>query len=346
MRTQSAHVNIREGTDQDLPTWIGGANEARRVSGNRGGVAGTKISAQSRNKMLVGLGSRSGAMGMFKINCCDGIYNSLDVHFTSACDNRCRHCIDKRYSGYGVSRPNARAIAQKIIDEQDGLDDVLFLGGEPCLYLQDLYECVVNVKQNTALKVFVTTSVPKVCAEQRDLFEKLLRILDGINLSVQHYDENVADQIRNVPARYDRQAFYRSLPYKEKIRINLNIVKPYLYRRDDLVACLEHYDKMGFNSIKLSEIQHGKEHFVSFEGIFGMKMKSAFAHGCQQYVEMQNIIPGFKTPLLLKRSCFMCEETLKASLMDGLKVLYKLVSKPTNKYGVIYGDGHLQGGWQ
>ena len=22
-----------------------------------------------------------------KCNCCDGIYNSLDIHFTSACDN-------------------------------------------------------------------------------------------------------------------------------------------------------------------------------------------------------------------------------------------------------------------
>ena len=27
-------------------------------------------------------------------NCCDGIYNSFDVHFTSACDNRCAHCVD------------------------------------------------------------------------------------------------------------------------------------------------------------------------------------------------------------------------------------------------------------
>ena len=27
-----------------------------------------------------------------KRNCCDGIYNSFDVHFTSACDNKCAHC--------------------------------------------------------------------------------------------------------------------------------------------------------------------------------------------------------------------------------------------------------------
>lgn len=27
----------------------------------------------------------------FRCNCCDGIYNSFDVHFTSACDNKCSH---------------------------------------------------------------------------------------------------------------------------------------------------------------------------------------------------------------------------------------------------------------
>lgn len=35
----------------------------------------------------------------FKRNCCDGIYNSFDVHFTSACDNKCGHCIDSKYEG-------------------------------------------------------------------------------------------------------------------------------------------------------------------------------------------------------------------------------------------------------
>lgn len=32
-----------------------------------------------------------------KCNCCDGIYNSFDVHFTSACDNKCAHCVDGCY---------------------------------------------------------------------------------------------------------------------------------------------------------------------------------------------------------------------------------------------------------
>lgn len=284
---------------------------------------------------------------IFKRNCCDGIYNSFDVHFTSACDNKCAHCIDTKYEGFNITKPSIHAIANTIYVNQDGYDDVLFLGGEPCLYLQELIDCIKIIKTQTNLKIFVTTAVPKVCYDQRDLFIELLELVDGINLSVQHYDESIADLIRLTISQYDRQKFYMELPYKEKIRINLNIVKPFLYTRDDLTNCLIHYDKMGFNSIKLSEIQHGKDYYVSFEETFDIKLDSPFYGGCQTYLDMDKIIPWFKTPVLLKRSCFMCEETLKASIKDGVKVLYKTINpNPTNNYGVVYEDGRLERGWR
>lgn len=99
-------------------------------------------------------------------------------------------------------------------------------------------------------------------------------------------------------------------------------------------------------SIKLSEIQHGAEYYVSFEKTFGLKgLGSPYSHRCQKYLDMDNIIPGFKTPVLLKRSCFLCENTLKASFADGLKTILTLRTKPNNKYGVVYEDGTLQRGW-
>ena len=280
-----------------------------------------------------------------KCNCCDGIYNSFDVHFTSACDNKCAHCIDKCFEGFDIFKPDVNAIVKTIVENKEGLDDVLFLGGEPCLYLDDLLDCVSQLKEKTTLKLYVTTSVPKVCHDNYDRFIKLIEMLDGINLSVQHYKEDVADEIRKTKSLYDRQKFYSYLPYKEKIRINLNIVKPYLYTKDDLSECLRHYDKMGFNSIKLSEIQHGKDVFVSFEKIFGIKLGSPYSCGCQTYLNMEDILPGFKTPVLLKRSCFMCEGTLKASIADGVKVVTNLFRNPKNKYGVVYEDGRLEKGW-
>lgn len=281
----------------------------------------------------------------FHCNCCDGIYNSFDVHFTSACDNKCSHCIDNCYEGLKINKPNIEAIIKTIIDNSDGLDDVLFLGGEPCLYLDELLECVKKLKKQTTLKLYVTTSVPRICYEKRNKFEELIELLDGINLSVQHYKEEIADDIRKTKSTYDRQDFYNSLPHKEKIRINLNIVKPYLYQKDDIINCLKHYDKMGFGSIKLSEIQHGEDVFVSFEEIFDIKLKSAYSNGCQTYLDMSKIIPNFQTPLLLKRSCFVCENTLKATLADGIKVVSNFFKKPQNKYAVIYEDGTLSRGW-
>jgi len=282
-------------------------------------------------------------MSRFKKNCCDGIYNSFDIHFTSACDNNCAHCVDKIYNGIGVKKPNILAILNTIISNQEGYNDVLFLGGEPCLFLDELIDCVLLIKKHTKLKVFVTTAVPKACFDNRDKFERLISLLDGINLSVQHYNEKIADKIRMTKSKYDRQSFYNSLPFKDKIRININIVKPFLYTRNDIADCFKHYDAMGFNSIKLSEIQHGKEHFLSFEKLFNIKLGSPFYSGCQKYLDP--FITGIKTPVLLKRSCFMCEETLKASFMDGVKATYKMFKPADNKYGVIYEDGSLKSKW-
>ena len=285
----------------------------------------------------------------FVRNCCDGLYNSFDVHFTSACDNKCAHCIDLKYNGFGINKPDVDAIVKTIVENSDGYDDVLFLGGEPCLYIDELLDCVKRIRERTSLKIFVTTSVPKICKDRYDIFYELLGIIDGINLSVQHYKEDVADEIRKVKSRYDRQEFYKSLPFKEKIRINLNIVKPYLYTLEDLTSCLLHYDVIGFNSIKLSEIQHGNDYYVSFEDVFGIKLKSPFYSGCQTYIDTVKIeqLSGMKTPLLLKRSCFMCETTLKASFMDGIKVAYKMFNKSEpNKYGVVYENGCLTKQWR
>ena len=41
----------------------------------------------------------------------------------------------------------------------------------------------------------------------------------------------------------------------------------------------------------------------------------------------------------------MCEDTLKASFSDGLKVFSKWFINQKNKYGVIYEDGSLKKGW-
>lgn len=280
-----------------------------------------------------------------KCNCCDGIYNSFDVHFTSLCDNKCEFCIDQTCEGKNIVKPDVSAIVKTVVENQEGFNDILFLGGEPCLFLDELIECVTQIKEKTNLKVYVTTSVPKVCYDRKDKFFKLIEILDGINLSVQHYDEKVADKIRRTTSQYDRQKFYNSLPHKEKIRLNINLVKPYLHTKEDIINCIKHYDVMGFNTIKINELQHAPNTYVSFEKVFDIKLKSPFSNGCQEYIDMNKLIPNIKTPILLKRSCFLCEDTQKARLVDGIKVLSKFFINQKSNFGVIYEDGSLQKGW-
>ena len=69
--------------------------------------------------------------------------------------------IDKKYRGIDDEKPNVQALVNKIVKIQDKYDDVLFLGGEPCLFLDELIDCVKQLKEKTKLKLFVTTSLPK-----------------------------------------------------------------------------------------------------------------------------------------------------------------------------------------
>jgi len=289
-------------------------------------------------------------MRLFSKNCCDGIYNSYDVHFTKFCDNKCAHCVDRGSLAVNSGKPDWKAMADAIIANQDGFDDVLILGGEPCLFLYEVLQFVRAVKEHSSLKVFCTSSVPKTCYDDWIVFSEVLGLLDGFNMSVQHHNEEIADKIRGTVSQYDRQALYRNMPMKHKIRINLNIVRGHLDTKESLIECLMHYDIMGFNSFKLSEIQHSTNDYKSFEEIFGIKMRSPYFGGCQDYIDTEKVLGiKLKTPLLLKRSCFICEETLRASFMDGAKMIGKyLMRQPiidNTRYGVVYEDGSIRKGW-
>lgn len=301
---------------------------------------------KAENKRIFG---RAGMMKLFNRNCCDGIYNSYDVHFTKYCDNKCAFCVDRDSITVNSGKPDWKSMSDAIIKNQDGFDDVLILGGEPCLFIDEMLSFIKEIKDKTTLKVYCTSSVPKTCKEN-SRFIKVLELLDGFNMSVQHHNEEIADEIRGCKSQYSRQEFYANIPMKEKIRINLNVVKGLLDTKELITECLLHYDKFGFNSFKLSEIQHATESYKSFEKIFGIAMPSPYFGGCQTYVDTEKVLGvRLKTPLLLKRSCFICESSLKASFMDGVKMIAKTFTKQpiidNHNFGVVYEDGSIMGGW-
>lgn len=280
-------------------------------------------------------------------NCCDGIYRSFDIHFTSVCDNHCSYCIDKRTTYHPDNkRPDWKKMADTVLCNKNEINDILILGGEPFLYQDELLSFVSRIKQNSNLGVYITTSFPKTIYDDKcQTFLEILNIVDGINISAHHFIQSKADKVRGTRSEFKRNEVYKFLPHKEKIRICLNLVKGSLDDKKEIKRAVKFFDDFG--SIKLNELQHATESFVSFENIMGIKFPSPYYHGCQ--TNINNLFPDSKSEIILKRSCFMVEPSLKAGLKDGLKLLYKkffLSSMPERVFGVVFEDGKLQPRWR
>lgn len=277
-------------------------------------------------------------------NCCDGIYKSFDVHFTSFCNNSCPYCIDKRTTYRSKNKfPDWKAMAETVLENKDRINDILILGGEPLLFPKELLAFVENVKSNSSLKIFITTSLPQcTTGREQKRFEKILSIIDGLNISAHHYDDKKASKIRNTIFDYPRSEIYSKLPYKNKIRICLNLVKGILDTREEIEQAIRYFGEFG--SIKLSELQHAPDCYVSFENIMGIKLPSPYFNGCQTSVK--RLFPDANCDIVLKRSCFLVEPSLKASIMDGIKVFHKRFFPACDSiFGVVFEDGTLRNGW-
>jgi len=283
----------------------------------------------------------------YNVNTCDQIGNELQVHFTKQCPNNCPFCIDKGNKGLvaGPMKPDVMTIFETISKQKDNIDSICVSGGEPMICLDEAIELTTLVKHNTNLKVYFITSMPYACYVYRDKFFKLIDMVDGLAISPQHYREEVADEIRGYISHYDRQAFYAELPHKEKITININMVKPYLCEKEDILNCIEHYNKMGFKDIKLVELFDKEDMYVSFEEVFGVKLKSPFAHGCKTEFDITPWIPSYDGKFTLKRTCFLVNKLLKANLSDMFKAATRKLFEKKYHFGVVYEDGSLHPYW-
>ena len=287
-------------------------------------------------------------MVKYNVNICDQIENELQVHFTKLCDNKCPFCVDALNKGLADSsgRPNVEAICQRISEHKGEVQSVGISGGEPMLFITQLLHVVRYIKTNTNLKVYIITSCPKQCETYRYAFNQILGFCDGMSITPQHYNEEVADQIRGHKSTFDRQAFYASIIDKDKVTMNINMVKPFLCDKDEICKCIEHYNAMGFKNIKLAEVFDRPEMDVSFEKEFGIKLKSPFAHGCKTVnFDITPWIPSFKGNLTLKRTCFLVNKCLHATLADTFKAATRSIFSRDYYFGVIYEDGSIHPYW-
>ena len=278
------------------------------------------------------------------INSCDGAYrNSLDVRFTRACDNPCPFCIER--SGLAPSSHDVQKMIRRAVESDR--QEILVLGGEPLLDLNAIKRFVDGVKNACAdKKIYITTSLPHSIVEDYGAFYDVASKISGLNVSLQHYDPMKNNDLLHATCRFDRIALLQKIlsDFAEKTRVSLNLVKGNIDNREELYAALRKLESIGCQHVKINELQHEPELYVSFEDITGRRLKSPFSHGCQTDINL-----GFNMRITLKRTCLLVEESRMATLPDFIKLAGKLIRRKGNDSGrcmVLYEDGSLSKGWR
>ena len=272
-------------------------------------------------------------------NTCDGFYNALDVHFTYACDNNCSFCIDKMYpkNEYKLDLDKMVKATKKIKP-----DIMLILGGEPFIIYDKLCSFVNQVRQYIK-ELYITTTLPIVFKENLIKTYNIIDIIDGLNITVQSIDWEENNNILKASINYNRIKVIEKIvkKYPKKVRINLNLVKGVIDTKNKLYNVLDYFNDIGVEKVKINELQHTSKNYVSYEEIMDFKWPSPYAHGCQTYLTYKNI------SILVKRACFITEDTRRASLKDILKIILQLITlKVRQKYRVLWGDGKVTNNWR
>jgi len=272
-------------------------------------------------------------------NACDGIYDSMDVRFTKNCDNRCPFCIEKQgLPSFGM--PDIKKMIDNTITR--GIKDVLILGGEPFLYPEQLLEYMKGIR-SYADKIYLTTSLPWSIESDSDSALRVIKLLDGLNVSLQSTDWQENNKLMNSSSCHNRIKILESLIYifGDKIRVSINLVKGGIDNKGKIEKVLSDLEHIGCKYIKINELQNQSDLYVSFEKIMGVKYSSPYATGCSTFIKLK----GITMKILLKRSCFLTENSLKASLLDLLKSIFKVFYTKKNKFSVLYENGNLEKGW-
>ena len=290
----------------------------------------------------------------WKCNSCDGIYESLDIRFTKACDNNCSFCIEK-FGIKSLGKTDVAALAKSVFDSN--FKNILIVGGEPLLDLQKLYQFVHLVRSYTKVKkIYVTTSLPisiDINLDTKSLLIDIIKLIDGLNVSLQHYDSRINNVVLHASSKHDRLETLFMLTrinpeIRNKIRVNLNLVQGYIDNKVEVLKAIRLLSNVyHVKTIKLNELQNSDK-YVSFENIFpDCELSSPYAHGCQtditHYFDSLSLMHDIQ--ILLKRSCFLVEPSKTATFSDLVKVVGKRIKNEKHKFGVLYENGKLESHW-
>lgn len=283
---------------------------------------------------------------MIKLHCnsCDGVYlTSLDVRFTKQCDNNCAFCIEK--NGIKAQIQDVDKMIENTIKEKERTT-VLILGGEPFINPEKLLKYVKGIRPYKK-EIYITTSLPKSFLDfENNEIKEILDLIDGLNVSLNHYKSELNNEIFKASDKHNRIKVLYELnkKYADKIRVSINLVKGLIDTNQKLLNAIFCLESIGTKHVKINELQHTPELYVSFEDITCIKMKSPLSHGCQ--FEINNNLFYTDMKITLKRACFLVEPSRKASFSDLIKIIIKKFTKKITTCKVLYENGEISQGWK
>ena len=277
------------------------------------------------------------------INSCDGIYkNSLDVRFTKVCDNRCSFCIEQ--AGIDHQIQNIDKMIEATIDS--GKSTILILGGEPCINLDNLYKYILGIRAHV-FNIYITTSLPKSIEDNYELFTKILDQIDGLNVSLQHYNWKKNNEILHATNNYNRINLLQKIceTYTDLVRVSINLVKGAIDSKNEIDKFLNVMEKIGVSHVKINELQNCSDTYVSFEKTYGVTYLSPYVHGCQTEI----ILPKHTNiKITLKRACGFIEPNFILITDEDMEKYHEKTRWPkeVNQNKVLYEDGTLCTHWK
>lgn len=221
-------------------------------------------------------------------NSCQGGYGPcLDVKFTNQCNGRCEFCIEK--DGYSPKEAELNVLIGHAI--ADPSPTVLVLGGEPMCQMARLVTFLEGIRPYKK-KIYLTTNG---CYMSKENAVLLGRLLDGINISIHHYDQTIANDIIRPVNEHTKLNFIKlakSIPILQSlgcpVRLNVNLVKGYLDTRAQIDKMIDVAAQWGVDTIRFTELQNVDDHlFVDATKLFPTLADiDPWSDGCEQTVDV------------------------------------------------------------